>query len=163
MKRTFLFAIIASVLSINAYAVSATVTSKDYVDTTRQATIPAARTNYDENGGGVSVVTYTEDAGVLGERWICDAELYGDDDCDNNNLVTLDLLQSATDNLPETTVTYKTCVEWNSSIHTDSSCILWELSEKRVLGQSCSPYRQCPSGYCCGGDGICFNGPDCML
>ena len=33
MKRTFLFATIASVLSINAYAVSATVTSKDYVDT----------------------------------------------------------------------------------------------------------------------------------
>lgn len=37
MRRTFLFATIASILSINAFAVSATVTSKDYVDAADEA------------------------------------------------------------------------------------------------------------------------------
>ena len=68
MKRTFLFATIASILSINAYAVSATVTSKDYVDTTRQATIPASGTNASTPGD--TVVTYTDTAGTIGEREI---------------------------------------------------------------------------------------------
>ncbi|MBO4700196.1 MAG: hypothetical protein J5620_00410 [Alphaproteobacteria bacterium] len=157
---------IASVLALNAYATSSTVTSRDYVDAQdalKQNTIPEAWVNYEENGVGETVVTYTDEAGVLGERGICDADADGDGDCNDNFLVTRDLLQSAT-NLPETTVTYKTCVEWNSEIHVDSSCILWELAEKRVIGQSCNSARDCPSGYCCSGNnGVCFNGPGCMM
>ena len=158
---------IASVLALNAYATSSTVTSRDYVDAQdalKQNTIPEAWVNYEENGVGETVVTYTDEAGVLGERGICDAELYDDDNCDNDNLVTLDLLNSTTDNLPGTLVTYKTCVGWNSEIHADSSCILWELAEKRVIGQSCNSDRDCPSGYCCSGNnGVCFNGPGCVM
>ena len=90
MKHTFLFATIASILSINAYAVSATVTSKDYVDTTRQATIPAARTNASTPGD--TVVTYTDTAGVIGERFICDAYNNGDGDCNADDLVARDVL-----------------------------------------------------------------------
>ena len=95
MKRTFLFATIASILSINAYAVSTTVTSKDYVDTTRQATIPASGTNSATPGD--TVVTYTDTAGTIGERGICDADAQADGDCDNGDLVTNDLLNDAMD------------------------------------------------------------------
>ena len=140
MKRTFLFATIASILSINAFAVSATVTSKDYVDTQdalKQNKIPAAWVNYDENGGGESVVTYTDAAGVLGERGICDT---GMSDCDGNSLVTSDRLH---DTLSTTTVTYKTCYEWSGTPHTDANCILWNLWDKNVYGDQCSTYQEC--------------------
>ena len=83
MKRTFLFATIASILSINAYAVSATVTSKDYVDTTRQATIPASGTNSATPGD--TVVTYTDTAGTIGERGIFNPDT--DYDWDNYEVV----------------------------------------------------------------------------
>ncbi|MBO4700767.1 MAG: hypothetical protein J5620_03400, partial [Alphaproteobacteria bacterium] len=95
MSKVLLFGAIASVLTLNAFAetTTSTVTSRNYVDAQdalKQNKIPEAGTNYDEPG--VSVVTYTEDGnGTIGERWICDSELYGDDNCDNNNLVTLDL------------------------------------------------------------------------
>ncbi|MBO7509455.1 MAG: hypothetical protein J6T57_04245 [Alphaproteobacteria bacterium] len=198
MKHTFLFATIASILSINAYAVSATVTSKDYVDTTRQATIPAARTNASTPGD--TVVTYTDTAGVIGERFICDAYNNGDGDCNaddlvardvldqmiptgtadtvvmyNNNgdiggergiydgstiynsstdsdkLVTAAALQSATNsvenNLPTTTVTYKTCTEWSGTPHTDANCLLWNLSDKPVYG-NCTSHSDCSSLDC---------------
>ena len=193
MKRTFLFATIASILSTGAFAVSATVTSKDYVDTTRQATIPASGTNSATPGD--TVVTYTSTAGTIGERGICDAELNGDGDCDNSNLVTVDFvydnfdaalsgapgtvpvydefgyladeargiydgsngynsstdadklvtaaaLQSAT-NLPEKNVTYKTCVSWSGTPHTDANCLLWNLSDTGVAGYECSTNADC--------------------
>ena len=155
MKRTFLFATIASILSINAYAVSATVTSKDYVDTTRQATIPASGTNSETPGD--TVVTYTDTAGTIGERFIFDGELprFIDDD-DDIELTTVrgvkSLLESAT-NLPETTVTYKTCTEWSGTPHTDENCILWNLTDKYVYGCDCS----CRYGgvATCNSDGTC--------
>jgi hypothetical protein len=62
IKKSFLFGVIASVLSINAYAVSATVTSKDYVDTNFQTKIPS--------GTDGTIVTYTDTAGTLGERGV---------------------------------------------------------------------------------------------
>ena len=76
MKRTFLFATIASILSINAYAVSATVTSKDYVDAadaTKQDKLPSKNvtTTIDETEMDVpSIVLYPadgENAGNVGE------------------------------------------------------------------------------------------------
>ena len=133
---------IAFVLTISAFAetTSSTVTSRNYVDAQdalKQNKIPEAGTNYDEPG--VSVVTYTEDGnGTIGERWICDSELYGDDNCDNNNLVTLDLLSEAT-YLPTTTVTTKTCYQYQNG-----DCILWRLVDTGVYGgRSCSSQEDC--------------------
>ena len=154
MKRTFLFAIIASVLSINAYAVSATVTSKDYVDTQdalKQDLIPEAGVNAEENGGGVSVVTYTEDGdGVLGERGIYDGSNgYSRDDADK--LVTAAALQSAT-NHPEKIVTKKVCYQ-----DQNGECILWNLIDTYVygsclgVGQSCTTDYDCCTENCSGG------------
>ena len=60
MKRTFLFATIASILSINAFADPATITTQDYVDTNFQTKIPA--------GTDGAIVTYTDSAGTLGAR-----------------------------------------------------------------------------------------------
>ena len=56
-KKLFLFGTIASVIAINSVFADTIVTSKSYVDTTRQATIPVAGTN--ENTPGSTVVTYT--------------------------------------------------------------------------------------------------------
>ena len=133
------FGAIASIIAINSVMADTTVTSKTYVDTTRQATIPASGTNYDENGGGVSVVTYTEDgAGILGERFICDADAAENGDCDDDNLVTLDLLSEAT-YLPTTTVTTKTCYQYQNG-----DCILWRLVDTGVYGgRSCRYQADC--------------------
>ena len=150
----------ASIIAINsvcADTTTSTVTSKQYVDSQyskldkiKQNTIPAADTNYDANGGGVSVVTYTENAGVLGERYICDAAADENNDCGDDNLVTRDLLGqietqvSEATNLPETTVTYKTCTEWlDGAAQTDQNCILWNLSDKNVYGPECDTLADC--------------------
>ena len=169
MSKVLLFGAIASVLTLNAFAetTTSTVTSRNYVDAQdalKQNKIPEAGTNYDEPG--VSVVTYTEDGnGTIGERWICDAELYGDNDCDNNNLVTLDLLQSAaaTDNLPETTVAYKTCTEWSGTPHTDANCLLWSLGNKTVYGETqCTNNSDCPGACNICNNGQCIHDEDCL-
>ncbi|MBO4700139.1 MAG: hypothetical protein J5620_00090, partial [Alphaproteobacteria bacterium] len=55
-------------------------------------------------------------------------------------------------NLPETTVTYKTCTEWSGTPHTDANCLLWNLSDKDVYGR-CSGDADCP-------DSNCINNPD---
>ena len=209
MKKYLSFCVIASVLSINAYAVSATVTSKDYVDTTRQATIPASGTNSETPGD--TVVTYTSTAGTIGERGIFDPE--NDFDYENNEiaeghegdlvtagiyehlagvnqavsggtegsvpvydgrgrlgnaergiydgstiynsstdadkLVTAAALQSATNNLPQKTVTYKTCTQWSGTPHTDANCLLWNLSDTNVVGYQCNTSADCPEpNYC---------------
>ena len=163
MKRTFLFATIASILSINAYAVSATVTSKDYVDTTRQATIPASGTNSETPGD--TVVTYTDTAGTIGERGICSSDAYDDGDCGDNELVTTDVIYDVLDyvdeqlNLPETTVTYKTCYEWSGTPHTDENCLLWDLSNKNVFGYQCNSSAECTDW---GNQHNCQYGVTCM-
>ena len=164
MKKYLLFGVIASVLSINAYAVSATVTSKDYVDTTRQATIPASGTNSETPGD--TVVTYTSTAGTIGERGICDAEAYDDGDCGDTNLVTTDVIGSvldyvdeATTNLPTTTVTYKTCTEWSGTPHTDENCLLWNLSDRNVFGDQCNSSAECTDW---GNQHNCQYGGTCM-
>ena len=133
---------VASIITINSVFADTTVTSKQYVDTTRQATIPRWGTNYGENGRGLSVVTYTDNAGVLGERYICDVE--ADWDCTAYDLVTWDLLkQQANQGMPEKTVTKKTCVAWlDGATQTDANCILWNLSDESVYGK-CETRSDC--------------------
>ena len=94
IKKSFLLGAIASVIAINSVFADTIVTSKSYVDTTRQATIPVAGTNEDEPGE--TVVTYTGTAGQIGERGICNNEK--DDDCAPNDLVTVRELDSAVSN-----------------------------------------------------------------
>ena len=155
-KKSFLLGAIASVIAINSVFADTIVTSKQYVDTTRQATIPVAGTN--ENTPGSTVVTYTGTAGQIGERGICDSDAEENGDCDGDNLVTRDLLGQATD-LPETTVTYKTCTEWlDGAAHTDQNCILWNLRDADVYGRQCNntsdcndrfgDYYRCVNGIC---------------
>ena len=163
---------IASIITINSVFADTTVTSKQYVDTTRQATIPAAGTN--ANTPGETVVTYTGTAGQIGERGILNPDT--DFDWLNNevvsghegDLVTADIYPAVGqmynqirtiqnnmpdfDDLPETTVTYKTCVGWNSNFHTDNNCILWNLSDAKVYGK-CNTNNDCP-GAC----NFCRNG-----
>ena len=92
MSKKLLFGLIASVLSINAYATSSTVTSRDYVDNvvaTKQAKIPAQSGDY--------VVMYPnsendEDDGEIGMRAIITD--VGDYD-EGNELVTVGAINSA--------------------------------------------------------------------
>ena len=145
MRKTLLLGAIASIIAINSVFADTTVTSKQYVDTTRQATIPAAGTNASTPGS--AVVTYTGTAGQIGERFICDADADDNGYCDDDNLVTLDLLGEQMSgladqieqvtNLPETTVTYKTCYQ-----EVNGECILWNLTDKDVYGK-CRTHSDC--------------------
>lgn len=138
MSKKLLFAAIASILATGAYATSATVTSKDYVDTQdalKQDLIDAT----DQDFPAGSVVETTNENGAVTQRGICNAIADGHGDCMVDFLVTRDLLQRATNsvenNLPTTTVTYKTCVEWSGTPHTDENCLLWQLTDKDVYGE----------------------------
>ena len=81
-KKSLLFGAIASIIAINSVFADTTVTSKTYVDTTRQATIPASGTN--AATPGTTVVTYTNTAGTIGERGIFNPET--DFDGQNNTI-----------------------------------------------------------------------------
>ncbi len=66
MSKKLLFAAIASILATGAYATSATVTSKDYVDNTFQTKIPA--NSFTAFGEGMpSLLSTTDTDGVTGE------------------------------------------------------------------------------------------------
>ena len=163
IKKSFLLGAIASIIAINSVFADTIVTSKSYVDTTRQATIPASGTN--ANTPGETVVTYTDTAGTIGERGIFNPET--DFDLQNNtiapghegDLVTAGIFPDVGrmynqireiqnnmpdfDDLPETTVTYKTCTEWlDGAAHTDQNCILWNLTDKDVYGK-CRNHSDC--------------------
>ena len=129
MKRTFLFATIASVLSINAYAVTSTVTSKDYVDAEvakKQNTIPMAGTN--TGTAGTAVVTYTNTAGTVGERGIYDGSGTYNSTNDANKLATASALNSAINNLPT--------IETSKMVCEDSpDCTLWRVTDQEVYGE----------------------------
>ncbi len=157
MKKICL--IFGGILAIagNAYAVTSTVTSKDYVDTEvgkKQKTIPVSGTN--ASTPGTTVVTYTNTAGTIGERYICDADAEENGDCDGEDLVTASALQNATNNLPTTITTNKTCAGWlDGQPNTDENCILWKLVEQDVYGRctknsdcNCSNSPDTPYGYC---------------
>ena len=164
-KKTLLLGAVASIIAINSVFADTTVTSKAYVDTTRQATIPAAGTN--ANTPGSTVVTYTGTAGQIGERGICNDP--GEDDCNAGDLVTLDQvmnfvavgLDNAVNNMPTTTTTNKVCAEWVSGqAHTDTNCLLWNLVDQTVYG-GCKSHAECIA-YCDAigtyDDALCNNG-----
>ena len=135
------FGAIASVLSINSvFATTSTVTSKDYVDAAdalKQDLVPEAWVNIDENGTGETVVTYTDTAGVLGERGICDVYADNGDGCSEGDLVTRDLLGTSV-------TTNKVCVEWvENAAHIDRNCLLWNLTDQVVYGGFCSTASDC--------------------
>ncbi len=166
-KKTLFIGAVASIIAINSVLADTTVTSKTYVDTTRQATIPAAGTN--ENTPGESIVTYTDTAGVIGERGIFNPETnfdYGNNEVapgHEEDLVTAgsifptvgslyQQIEQVT-NLPETTVTYKTCYQ-----EVNGDCILWNLSDKDVYGR-CLSSTDCEHLDCLDGfTGLCRNG-----
>ncbi len=168
MKKICL--IFGGILAIagNAYAVTSTVTSKDYVDTEvgkKQNTIPVSGTN--ASTPGTTVVTYTNTAGTIGERGICDARAEVNGDCDGDNLVTRDMLsdqiQQAT-NLPTITTSKMTCVD-------SPDCTLWSVADQTVYGV-CKGYGEYVSvsgdaSECCSGflNGVnrcgCKNNSDC--
>ena len=140
IKKSFLLGAIASVIAINSVFADTIVTSKSYVDTTRQATIPASGTN--ANTPGETVVTYTDTAGTIGERGILEPGQTVNLQTDANKLVTVAqvgaALQEVANNLPATTVTYKTCYESQNA-----DCILWELTDKIVFGPQCTTSADC--------------------
>jgi hypothetical protein len=155
------FGAIASILTINSVLADTTVTSKTYVDTTRQATIPATGTN--ASTPGTTVVTYTGTAGQIGERGIFDPETGlrrgGIVSGHENDLVTASMVVA-----PQNTVSYKECVEWDESVggHYDHNCLLWDLRNAPIRARQCYSSEDCSGyGYSCGGiceDGICVNG-----
>ena len=160
-KKPLFIGAIASIITINSVFGDTTVTSRQCVDNQdealyneldgiKQDIIPAAGTNADRNGGGVSIVTYTLADGALGERGICDAEADENGDCDDDNLVTRDLISQAT-NLPETTVTYKTCYQ-----EVNGDCILWNLRDADVYGRQCNNTSDCKDRF--GDYYACVNG-----
>ncbi len=168
-KKTLLLGAIASIIAINSVFADTTVTSKTYVDNQdealyneldeiKQDIIPAADTNYEANGGGVTVVTYTENAGVLGERYICDADAEENGDCDGDNLVTRDLISQAT-SLPTTGALDGRCEQWDGTGYMDDEhCLLWRLTHRDVFGGVgvCGSDSDCDS-YCSCINGICGN------
>ncbi len=153
-KKPLFIGAIASIIAINSVFADTTVTSKTYVDTTRQATIPATGTNASTPGS--TVVTYTGTAGQIGERGIVEPSVDYADMPDANKLVTMgqmsEFAHSVFDNiedlgnqieqvtnLPETTVTYKTCYQ-----EVNGDCILWNLTDKDVYGNYCTQTTDCP-------------------
>ena len=172
-KKPLFIGAIASIIAINQVVADTTVTSKQYVDTTRQATIPAAGTN--ANTPGSTVVTYTGTAGQIGERGIFNPET--NFDYENNevasghedDLVTAGSIFPAVGglyqqieqvtNLPTTQTTNKVCTEWVAGqSHIDANCLLWNLTDQTVYGcfvngESCTYSSQCCERFC--RNGIC--------
>ena len=156
------FGAIASVLTINSVMADTTVTSKTYVDTTRQATIPAAGTN--AATPGTTVVTYTGTAGTIGERGIFDAPInMFDSNDDGEKLITARAAFSAMPS-QQKTVTHKQCVEWDTAGQgqgTDENCLLWTLIDVNVVTKQCTTNADCVGivGAQCAGprcrSGIC--------
>ena len=129
-KKTLLLGAIASVLTINAFAVTSTVTSKDYVDTEvakKQNTIPAAGTN--TGTAGTAVVTYTGTAGTIGERGIYSDSTSYTAGTDANKLATASALNGAISNLPTIETSKLTCYD-------SPDCTLWTVADQEVYGES---------------------------
>ena len=159
---------IASVLALNAYATSSTVTSRDYVDAQdalKQNKIPVTGTN--SATPGTTVVTYTGTAGQIGERGIFDYETGYDDENGGvasgheGDLVTAGNIVPAIDDLysiveTETSVLDATCEVYDNN----RECILWNLRGKIVNGSggSCRLEGEyCSNNNQCCGDAVCNN------
>ena len=150
---------IASVLALNAYATSSTVTSRDYVDAQdalKQNKIPVTGTN--SATPGTTVVTYTSTAGTIGERGIFNKDT--DYDWDNHSvetghegdLVTAGDIMPQLDYLSGVYQVDKYCTEWSGTPHTDENCLLWYIGDN-IMG----PYNRCQTDSDCDGCQGCIN------
>jgi len=129
------FAIIAAVfITLPSFATPTatdrkTVSSKAYVDTNvelKQPKIPAA--NINNATIGVSVVTYTGNEGIIGERQIYDGSSnYTSGDA--NKLVTASALNGTVTNLPTMETSKLTCAN-------PGTCSLWTIVDQQVYGQN---------------------------
>ncbi len=150
----------------NAYAVTSTVTSKDYVDTEvgkKQNTIPVSGTNSSTPGN--TVITYTDIAGTIGERGICNDP--DEDYCNDGDLVTVNQLgeQIKRLDLQPITTTNRTCTEWvANAAHTDANCLLWNLVDQTVWGieELVAPISCLVEGESCSIDSPCCGGLVCI-
>ncbi len=180
MKQALFIGAIASILTINSVLADTVVTSRNYVDTQdalKQDKITAGttgsvvtyngaqngQTQFSERGifnpetdfdfNNNEVATGHEGDLVTADIYPAVGHMYNQvGDIYNQINVLGAQIQQATNNLPETTVTYKTCVGWNSEFHTDNNCILWNLSDAKVYGK-CNTNNDCP-GVC----DFCNNG-----
>ncbi|MBO4700288.1 MAG: hypothetical protein J5620_00885 [Alphaproteobacteria bacterium] len=137
------FGAIASVITINSVlATSSTVTSKDYVDAQdalKQNKIPATGTNASTPGD--TVVTYTDTAGTIGERGICDADKDEVEGCDYADIVTWDLVDWAIERVPTITTSKLICID-------DPDCTLWQVEWQTVNGD-CRTDGSCETPETC--------------
>ena len=105
--------------------------------------------------GPANTVAMYGPEGFLGSdsRGIYDGSTTYNSSTDADKLVTASVVQNATNNLPETTVTYKTCYQ-----EVNGDCILWNLSDRDVYGRCLSStdceHLNCPAGS----SGSCSNG-----
>ena len=107
---------------------------------TAESIFPAVGNLYQSQTGPENTVVMYNRSGQLGgpggSRGIYDGSTTYDSSTDADKLVTASVVQNVSNNLPETTVTYKTCTEWlDGAAHTDQNCILWNLSDKNVYGE----------------------------
>lgn len=149
MSKTLLFSVIASVLATGAYATSATVTSRDYVDAadalkqdlidtdmveievadkhggTNVASLPAL-VSYDSNNGGIT--------GNYFGVWATSEEqaINGVNDSDYDKIIpTLGLVDYKINEALEQTENKMSCAGWPdgattyNATHTDENCWLW--------------------------------------
>ncbi len=173
-KKTLLLGAIASIIAINQVVADTTVTSKTYVDTTRQATIPATGTN--ASTPGTTVVTYTDTAGQIGERGIFNPDTGFDENREvvsghEGDLVTADFIvpamsslyqqiQQQAANLPTITTSKMTCVD-------SPDCTLWAVADQTVYGQCLGHGQSCGTttaecaARCCDGASISCSGNNC--
>ena len=127
MSKILLFGAIISIFATNVFAVSSTVTSKDYVDdlvATKQVKIPAAGAT--GVGAGETIITYTGAAGTIGERGIySDASSYNAT-TDADKIITASALNGAVSNISTTETSKLTCY--------DTNCTLWNIGTQTAYG-----------------------------
>lgn len=124
---SLIFGGVLTIIACNSYAVTATVTSRDYVDNalaTKQAKIPSAGTA--GAPAGDSVITYTASSGTIGERGLYTDSTEYDASADGGKLITASALRGAFTTLPETETTKLEC--------TDSNCLLWNIITQTAYG-----------------------------
>ena len=107
-----------------------------------------------------TVVMYNGPGGQIGgERGIYDGATTYDSSTDADKLVTASVVQNVSNNMPKTTVTYKTCTRWvDNAEHTDANCLLWDLTNKNVFG-TCAGRNDCAGLDC---SGVPASHPDCI-
>ena len=101
-------------------------------------------TTYDSSNDSDKLITAGAVEPVI-SRGVYDGSTTYNSSTDSDKLATAGYVQSAVDNLSTTTVTRKTCTEWvaNAS-HTDSNCLLWNLTEvPGYIDNSCSSTADC--------------------